>query len=346
MPDNLPAIPGVELAARYLAAGEGTEVGGDFYDIYRAGESTWGLAIGDVRGKGPRAAAVTALTRYTLRTASLSETTPSRILATLNEAMLRQRSDDRFCTVAYASIEPNPRGGVSMKLGVGGHPLPLLLRRDGTVERVGSPGTLIGLVPDPDIVDDAVDLDPGESLILYTDGVSEARSDEDGLFGEERLIDLLRSCADQGASSIAEQIEQRVLEFQDHANRDDLAVLVMRVNRAAQARAAAAPSASARAAGARRHEPAGRPQRRRRARTGRRRGAGPARGRDQVHAASRGAARTRSRGRCASRSGARGGRLRRGAARPQRARRGAGPPCPQPSPELPVSGDVLRVLGR
>jgi PAS domain S-box-containing protein len=229
LPDNLPEIPGVELAARYLAAGEGAEVGGDFYDIYRSGESTWGLAIGDVRGKGPRAAAVTALTRYTLRTASLSQTAPSRILATLNEAMLRQRSDDRFCTVAYASIEPSPRGGISMKLGVGGHPLPLLLRRDGTVERVGSPGTLIGLVPDPDITDDVVELMPGESLILYTDGVSEARSQADGLFGEERLIELLRTCASQDAAHIAERIEQRVLEFQDQGNGDDLAVLVMRV---------------------------------------------------------------------------------------------------------------------
>lgn len=230
MPDNLPEIPGLELAARYLAAGEGTEVGGDFYDIYRAGENTWGLAIGDVRGKGPRAAAVTALTRYTMRTASLSESTPSRILATLNEAMLRQRSDDRFCTVAYASIEPNPNGGMTMLLGVGGHPLPLLLRRDGTVEQVGSPGTLIGLVPDPDIVDDRIDLHPGESLILYTDGVSEARSEEEGLFGEERLIELVRSCANQGAAEIAERIEQRVFEFQDHESRDDLAVLVIRVN--------------------------------------------------------------------------------------------------------------------
>jgi PAS domain S-box-containing protein len=228
MPDNLPEIPGVELAARYRAAGEGAEAGGDFYDIYRSGESTWGLAIGDVRGKGPRAAAVTALTRYTLRTAALSQVAPSRILATLNEAMLRQRSDDRFCTVAYASIEPT-RDGVRLRLGVGGHPLPLLLRRDGTVERVGSPGTLIGLVPDPDITDDTVDLSPGESLILYTDGVSEARSEEDGLFGEERLIDLLRDCADQDAVHIAELIEQRVLEFQDHGDGDDLAVLVMRV---------------------------------------------------------------------------------------------------------------------
>ena len=229
MPDNLPDIPGVELAARYLAAGEGTEVGGDFYDIYRAGESTWGLAIGDVRGKGPRAAAVTALARYTLRTASLSETSPSRILETLNEAMLRQRSDDRFCTVAYASIEPSALGGVSMKLGVGGHPLPLLLRADGSVERVGSPGTLIGLVPDPDIIDVDVTLRPGEALVLYTDGVSEARSNEQGLFGEERLIDLLHACGDQHASGIAERIEQRVLEFQNHVNADDLAVLVMRV---------------------------------------------------------------------------------------------------------------------
>jgi PAS domain S-box-containing protein len=229
LPDNLPEIPGVELAARYVAAGEGTEVGGDFYDFYRSGESTWGLAIGDVRGKGPRAAAVTALTRYTLRAAALSQTAPSRILLTLNEAMLRQRSDDRFCTVAYASIEPSEHGGMSMRLGVGGHPLPLLIRRDGSVERVGRPGTLIGLVPDPDIVDVTVELSPGESLVLYTDGVSEARSQEDGLFGEERLIALLRDCASHDAAFIAERIEQRVREFQDLSNADDLAVLVMRV---------------------------------------------------------------------------------------------------------------------
>jgi PAS domain S-box-containing protein len=229
MPDNLPEIPGVELAARYVAAGEGAEVGGDFYDIYRSSESTWGLAIGDVRGKGPRAAAVTALTRYTLRAASLSETAPSRILATLNEAMLRQRSDDRFCTVAYASIEPSASGGVSMRLGVGGHPLPLLVRRDGSVERVGRPGTLIGLVPDPDIIEVTLELSPGESLVLYTDGVSEARSHEDGLFGEERLIELVGDCATQDAAFIAERIEQSVRAFRDKGSADDLAVLVMRV---------------------------------------------------------------------------------------------------------------------
>jgi PAS domain S-box-containing protein len=228
MPEHLPEIPGVELSARYLAAGEGNEVGGDFYDIYRAGESTWGIAIGDVRGKGPRAAAVTALARYSLRTASLSETVPSSILRTLNEAMLRQRTDDRFCTVAYASIRPRDGGRMEVRLAIGGHPLPLLLRQDGSVTMVGSPGTLLGFVPDPDIVDETLELHSGESLILYTDGVSEARS-RDGLFGEARLIELVRSCGGLDAGEIAERIERAVLEFQEVPQRDDLAVLVLRV---------------------------------------------------------------------------------------------------------------------
>jgi sigma-B regulation protein RsbU (phosphoserine phosphatase) len=152
---------------------------------------------------------------------------PSKILATLNEAMLRQRSDDRFCTVAYASIEETDTG-VHMKLGVGGHPLPLLLRNDGTVERVGRPGTVIGLVDDPDIVDVELDLEPGVSLVLFTDGVPEARSPA-GLFGEERLVELVRRCAGLDAAELAERIEHEVLDFQARTNIDDLAILVLRV---------------------------------------------------------------------------------------------------------------------
>jgi PAS domain S-box-containing protein len=227
MPDRLPDIPGVEVAARYRAAGEGNEVGGDFYDIYRTGEATWGIAIGDVRGKGPRAAVVTALARYTLRTAALSETLPSRVLGTLNEAMTLQPADDRFCTVAYASLRPTELGSVRLTLGVGGHPLPLLLRADGSVETAGRPGTLIGFVPDPEVVDETVDLQPGDSLVLYTDGVSEARS-EGGLFGEERLEDLVRSCSGLDAAAIAERIENEVIEFREDGTSDDLAVLVLR----------------------------------------------------------------------------------------------------------------------
>jgi PAS domain S-box-containing protein len=228
MPDRLPDIPGVDVAARYRAAGEGNEVGGDFYDIYRTGESTWGIAIGDVRGKGPRAAVVTGLARYTLRAASLSETLPSRVLRTLNEAMVLQPATDRFCTVAFATLEPAERGSIRLTLGVGGHPLPLLLSADGSVETVGSPGTLIGFVPDPEVADVALELRPGDSLVLYTDGVSEARS-EAGLFGEERLVDLLKSCNGLDAAGIAERIESDVLDFREDGTSDDLAVLVLRV---------------------------------------------------------------------------------------------------------------------
>jgi PAS domain S-box-containing protein len=228
MPDRLPDIPGVDLAARYRAAGEGNEVGGDFYDIFRTGGDTWGIAIGDVRGKGPAAAVVTGLARYTLRTASINETRPSRVLGLLNEAMVLQPSDDRFCTVAFASLEPGDHGSIRLTLGVGGHPLPLLLHADGSVETVGRPGTLIGFVPDPEVVDETVELQPGESLVLYTDGVSEARS-EAGLFGEERLLDLVRSCTGLDAAAIAQRIETDVLEFQEAGTGDDLAVLVLRV---------------------------------------------------------------------------------------------------------------------
>ena len=228
MPERLPDIPGVDLAARYRAGGEANEVGGDFYDIYRSGESTWGVAIGDVRGKGPRAAVVTGLARYTLRTASLTNNLPSHVLGVLNDAIVLQPEGDRFCTVAYASLQPTAGGRIRMTLGVGGHPLPLLVHRDGSVETVGTPGTLIGLMPDPEVVDETVELEPGDSLVFYTDGVSEARSSA-GLFGEERLVGLLRDCGGLDAAEIAERIETDVLGFREGASSDDMAVLVLRV---------------------------------------------------------------------------------------------------------------------
>jgi PAS domain S-box-containing protein len=228
MPQRLPDVPGVELAARYHAAGEGNEVGGDFYDIYRSGESCWGVAIGDVRGKGPRAAVVTGLARYTLRTASLTDTLPSHVLGMLNEAMVLHSEGDRFCTVAYASLEPAVDGKVRMTIGIGGHPLPFLVHRDGRVETAGTPGTLIGFVPDPEVVDETLELEPGDSLVFYTDGVSEARSGE-GLFGEERLADLLRGCGGLAAAEIAERIEASVLAFREGPATDDIALLVLKV---------------------------------------------------------------------------------------------------------------------
>src|SRR3954452_13517092 len=152
LPIELPDIPGIETAARFRPTGEGNEVGGDFYDLFQTGSRGWTVVMGDVCGKGPDAAAVTALARYTLRAAALGERLPSRSLGLLNEALLRQRTDRRFCTVAYASLEPLAEGA-RVGFASGGHPLPLVLRANGTVEAVGAPGTLLGVVPDPSFED-------------------------------------------------------------------------------------------------------------------------------------------------------------------------------------------------
>jgi PAS domain S-box-containing protein len=226
LPIELPDIPGVEAAARFRPTGEGNEVGGDFYDMFETGNRGWTVVMGDVCGKGPDAAAVTALARYTLRAAAMRERLPSRSLAVLNEALLRQRDDRRFCTVAYAYIEKLDRGA---RVGVacGGHPLPLLLHADGSVEAVGEPGTLLGVVPDPDLEDRAVMLEPGDALVFYTDGVTESRGDSH--IDERRLAELIATCAGAGADAIAAKVEEAAVLSQGGRPRDDIAVLVLRV---------------------------------------------------------------------------------------------------------------------
>jgi serine phosphatase RsbU (regulator of sigma subunit) len=229
LPVELPEIEGIETAARFRPTGEGNEVGGDFYDVFETGaRGGWTVVMGDVCGKGPDAAAVTALARYTLRAAAMREQLPSRSLEVLNEALLRQRDDRRFCTVAYAYLEKldhGARAGIS----TGGHPLPLLLRRGGNVEPVGAPGTLLGIVPDPDLEDRAVTLEPGDALVFYTDGVIESRARSNGVLDERRLAELVSTCAGQGADAIAATIEEAAVLSQEGSPKDDIAVLVLRV---------------------------------------------------------------------------------------------------------------------
>jgi serine phosphatase RsbU (regulator of sigma subunit) len=227
LPSELPDVPGIEAAARFRPTGEGNEVGGDFYDIFETGQSGWTVVMGDVCGKGPDAAAVTALARYTLRAAAMRERLPSRCLQLLNEALLRQRADRRFCTVAYAYLEP-AEGGARLTLACGGHPLPLLLRRDGTVEEAGAPGTLLGVVPEPALEDRSLSLLPGDALLFYTDGVIEGRAAH-GAMTEERLAELVAGCAGLGADAIAARIEDEAVSVQEGEPRDDIAVLVLRV---------------------------------------------------------------------------------------------------------------------
>ena len=230
LPPHLPEIPGVEVGAEYLSVEETSEVGGDFYDLISTVEDGWICAIGDVRGKGVEAASVTALARYTIRAVTLKNDRPSEILAALNEAMLRQLSEDRFCTAACVRLEPlDGSAGVGVEVSRAGHPPPLLVRPEGTVEEVGLSGRALGVFPDAELGDASLRLMPGEALVLYTDGVTEARSSGGDFFSEDRLRRLLSSCAGCDAATLAARIKGVVLDFQEGYPRDDLAILVLRV---------------------------------------------------------------------------------------------------------------------
>jgi PAS domain S-box-containing protein len=243
LPPELPHVPGVELAARYRPAGEGNEVGGDFYDCFALGGGEWAVVIGDVCGKGAEAAAVTALARYTIRASVLHDRRPVAVLSELNEAIRRQGLEYRFATVLYARLRMVPEG-LSVTLGVGGHPLPLVLHADGRVHTAGRPGTLLGILPQPKLAEETLLLEPGAALVLYTDGVIEA-SPLDDAFGTERFTEFLAGCAGRKAAEIAEAIERAVVEVQNGKARDDVALLVLRVPEAAEPFGSAADGVSA-----------------------------------------------------------------------------------------------------
>jgi Stage II sporulation protein E (SpoIIE)/Phosphoserine phosphatase RsbU, N-terminal domain len=225
-PGALPDVPGMSAAVRFNAAGEGVELGGDFYDLFHARDGGWVALIGDIQGKGPEAAAVTALARHTLRAAAAYEHRPSGILTLLHRELREQVSDGRFCTVAYAHMQIVP-GHVRLELACGGHPLPLIVHRDGTVEEVGRLGTLLGSDADPLLADVSVELDKGDVIVFYTDGVTEVRRQRREVFGTEQLIELLQTCGGLRPAAVAERIEQAVLHASMGRLRDDMAVLAL-----------------------------------------------------------------------------------------------------------------------
>ena len=227
LPPTLPDIPYAEIAAIYHPAGEGSEIGGDFYDAFETGDGTWTVAIGDVCGKGAAAAAITGLARHTLRAAAFRESSPRAVLERLNRALLREVREESFCTVAAARLSQHGRGALLVAC-AGGHPAPLVVRSDGSVDEATAPGTLLGIYDEIDVSDRETVLAPGESVVFYTDGVVEERR-EGEQFGEHRLRQLLAGCAGLSATGIAERIERAVLEFQPIAPADDLAVVVVRI---------------------------------------------------------------------------------------------------------------------
>jgi len=225
-PGELPNVPGLASSVRFNAAGEGVELGGDFYDLFRGRDGGWAALIGDIQGKGPEAAAVTALARHTLRAAAAYDHRPSGVLTLLHRELREQVADGRFCTVAYAYMQVVP-GHVRLELACGGHPLPLIVHEDGSVEEVGRLGTLLGSDAEPLLADVAVELERGDVLVFYTDGVTEVRRQRREVFGTEQLIELLRGCGGLSPDEVAERVERAVMHASMGRLRDDMAVLTL-----------------------------------------------------------------------------------------------------------------------
>jgi GAF domain-containing protein len=223
LPTELPSIPGVELSTLFVAAGRGVDVGGDFYDVFAIDDTTWGLAVGDVCGRGPQAAALTGLARNGLRAIAMREPAPDEVLTRLNETMVRS-AIDRFCTVAFATIEPRS-DGVGLALARGGHPPPHVLRADGAVEVLRSPGPLLGVFAEPTFAVDRLDLMPGDTVVLFTDGLVERN---ERLDREGGLARLLGSLAGLDAAAITDRLGD-TLDGPPESSRDDVAVVVARV---------------------------------------------------------------------------------------------------------------------
>jgi serine phosphatase RsbU (regulator of sigma subunit)/methanogenic corrinoid protein MtbC1/putative methionine-R-sulfoxide reductase with GAF domain len=236
LPPHLPDIPGVELDGLYQpGSGAGVDVGGDFYDVFVTEPGDWALVVGDVCGKGAEAAAVTAMGRYTLRAAAMQARRPSRVLHVLNEAMLRQDPGRPFLTVAYARLQlpteeaAGDGAAVRVTVGCGGHPLPFVVRADGRVETLGRAGTLLGCFPELDVEDVASDLASGDALVLYTDGVDEARGWDGEPLGRDRLREVLSSCAGLTPAAVNRRVADAVEERRGGRPGDDVAMLTLRV---------------------------------------------------------------------------------------------------------------------
>ncbi|MFN2611416.1 MAG: PP2C family protein-serine/threonine phosphatase, partial [Actinomycetota bacterium] len=229
LPPELPHVPGIDLGARYVAAGDGIEVGGDFYDVFQTGAKEWAIVMGDVCGKGVDAAALTGLARSTLRATAMQTRKPARILKSLNKVLMATEMGDRFCTLNYVRLR---KLGDELLLTVcsAGHPLPMILTDLGEVHGVGEPGTLLGQFEDTTLSEQIIRLAPGDSLVLFTDGVIEARGTE-GELEEGGLRELLRSLRGSSATKLATKIERKALDIQKGKPHDDIAVLVIKAQR-------------------------------------------------------------------------------------------------------------------
>ncbi|MEC3997531.1 SpoIIE family protein phosphatase [Actinacidiphila sp. DG2A-62] len=228
LPPELPSVPGVEVEVVYRAAGEGNEVGGDFYDLFPIRDGCWGFAIGDVCGTGPEAAAVTGLARHALRLLAREGFGGPAVLERLNAAILDEGARSRFLTLLYGELWPQQDGSAVLRMVCAGHPLPLRLRPDGTVEPAADPQPLLGVMEDLELVEQSITLDPGDVMLCVTDGVTERREGS-RMLGDDGLADVLATCTGLTAGAVAARIQRAVERFASDAPSDDMAILAMRV---------------------------------------------------------------------------------------------------------------------
>ncbi|CAL9420326.1 SpoIIE family protein phosphatase [Streptomyces pilosus] len=228
LPPELPAVDGVEVEVIYRAAGEGNEVGGDFYDLFPISDGAYGFAIGDVCGTGPNAAAVTGLARHALRLLAREGLSGPAVLERLNSAILDEGARSRFLTLLYGEMRPQEDGSAELKVVCAGHPLPLRLRQDGTVEPAAEPQPLLGVLEDLELYEETVVLDPGDVLLCVTDGVTERREGP-RMLGDDGLAEVLTTCTGLTAGAVAARIMRAVERFASDAPSDDMAILAMRV---------------------------------------------------------------------------------------------------------------------
>ena len=228
LPRALPDIGGLDLAGRLEAGAKGVEVGGDFYDAFAIGDDAWGIAIGDVCGKGVDAAALTALARHTVRAAAHAYRSPAAVLEALNRAVLDESRPGQFLTAVFARLTPRAGGGFHLTVACGGHPPPVVVDAAGRRRALACTGTLLGVVRDPQVADSEVDLEPGDTLLLYTDGLTEASAPQHTLTTEE-VVELLAAVRRETAAQTAQGCLASALQAGGGVTRDDIAVLVVQV---------------------------------------------------------------------------------------------------------------------
>ncbi len=229
LPQQLEPPPGGDIVARYWPAGEASLIGGDFYDAFRVDERRWAVAIGDVCGKGIDAAAITGLVRHTMRAAARSETSPAAVLGTIHQALL-DHQPSTFCTVCFLYIELADDGHQTLTVALGGHPRPLLRRVSGDVVEIGEPGSLLGIF-EPVHSDIALDIEPGDTIVLYTDGLTDAPHDQ--AVPIEELIDLVAAEGDEPVAVLADSIRPLKRRRRPLGSNDDTALVVVRIGSSA-----------------------------------------------------------------------------------------------------------------